>query len=214
MKIIVVGAGNVGRTLANMMSAEKHKVAIIEKDEERSKAAADSCDALVIKGDASELNILKDAGIDKADALVAVTDDDKSNLMVCEIAKSLGVRKIISKINDTANEELFSKLAIVSTIPIVGITVTAIKKEIESDGHRVIATLDEGKLEVLRIKIEKKSPLLGKKPSMKDCLIGAVYRKGELINPQKVEKLEEDDMMIVTVKSKDFPKIKKRISEL
>ena len=88
MKIIVVGGGEIGTTLTTILSAEKHDVSVIENDPERAKEIASDTTALVLKGDGVDLDILKQAGIEKCDAIVATTGDDKVNLMVCQIAKS------------------------------------------------------------------------------------------------------------------------------
>lgn len=212
LKIIVVGAGKTGNTLVNILSSEKHDVTIIEKKEDLSKEIANKTDTLVIKGDATDMNILKEAGIEKADALIAVTEDDKTNLMICEIAKSTKVKKIIARVNNPENESLFTKLGIDSIIPVVGLTVTKIKRELEEDTGQIIAELGNGDVEVIAATIEKGSKLIGKNPGIKNAVIGTIYRNGELIIPTKKTKLKEGDVLVITVKSKKSKSVLRRIS--
>jgi trk system potassium uptake protein TrkA len=212
MKVIIVGGGETGRTLAHLLAAEHHTVTLVEKEEVRAKELADDTDALVIKGDGTDINILKDAGIESGDAVVAASNDDKTNLMVCQIAKSQHIGKIIARVNSTGNEELFTKLGISSIVPLVGMTVTAIKRELLGSGERVIAQLGEGDTQVIELTVQEHSKLIGKSPSIKSAAVGTIYRDGELIIPTKSHKLKEGDVLIIIAKSKDLPHIRKHIS--
>ena len=213
MKIVVVGAGDSGRTLANMLSSEKNEVSLIEREERVAEDVAKEIDALVIKGDATEYSILKDAGIEKADAVIAITNDDKTNLMVCEIAKSTKVAKIISRVNNPKNEELFTKLGITSIVPLVNIEITKIKNMIEPGRERVIAELGEGDIQVIEGTLGEKSKLVGKdEASIKGAVIGAIYREGEILIPEKGEKLKQGDVIVLVAKSKNLGKIRKMMS--
>jgi trk system potassium uptake protein TrkA len=211
MKVVVVGAGESGRTLANMLSSEKHEVSLIEREERVAEDVAKEIDALVIKGDATEYSVLKDAGIEKADAVIAITDDDKTNLMVCEIAKSSNIKKIISRVNSPKNGELFAKLGINSIIPIVGLEITKVKNMLEPGRERVLAELGEGDVQVIEATIGKKSKLINKE-AIKGAVLGAVYRSGEILLPEKGAKLKEGDVIVIIAKSKGMDKITKMIS--
>ena len=212
MKIIVVGAGKTGTALVNMLSSEKHDVTLIEKEEAISKEIANKTDTLVIKGDATDINILKEAGIEKADAIIAITNDDKTNLMICEIAKSTKVKKVIARVNNPGDEELFTKLGVDSIIPIVGMTITKIKRALEEDGGQIIAQLGNGDVQVIAATIEKGSRLIGKTPGLKNAVIGTIYRNGELIIPTARTKLKEGDVLVITVKTKNSKGVLRRIS--
>ncbi len=213
MKILIVGGGEVGLTTANVLSTKEHDLVLIDSDEKTAKAAANSIDALVIHGDGTELATLKDAGANDADAIVAVTDDDKTNLMVCEIGKSLNIEKIIARVNKPDNEELFTKLGITGVIPVVGLAVTKIKNLLMMDrqSERVIYELGSGKVQVLSITIPEKSKLVGKPAEVKNAVVGAIYRDGEILLPREGSKIKEADVLILTVKTKNLKSITKQI---
>ncbi len=212
LKVVVVGAGEIGKTVANLLASEGNTVSIIEKDEALAKTIADQSDCSVIKGDGTDLNILKDAGLEKADCVIAASNDDKTNLMVCQIAKSSNIKKIIARVNTPGNEELFTKLGVNSIIPVVGMAVTSIKREVSSDDERVVAQLGAGEVQVFEMTIEEKSNLIGKPPEIKDAVVGAIYRNGELIIPDNRNKIAKGDVLIVLSKTKKVKTIRKQVA--
>jgi trk system potassium uptake protein TrkA len=212
LKIIIIGGGEVGLTTANVLSTKEHDLVLIESDEKRAKEVANSIDALTIHGDGTDLATLKDAGANDSDAMVAATDDDKTNLMVCEIAKSLTIKKIIARVNKSENEELFTKLGITGIVPTVGLAVTKIKNLlVQMSAERVIYELGKGQVQVLAITIPEKSKLVGKPAEISNAIIGAIYRDGELILPRESTKIKEADVIILTVKTKNLTSIRKQI---
>ncbi|RLJ08403.1 MAG: hypothetical protein DRP16_01445 [Candidatus Aenigmatarchaeota archaeon] len=104
MRIMIVGGGSVGGRLAEILVKEKNEVVVIEKEEKIAEALGERLDALVLYGDATDRKILKDGNIEKCGAFFALTADDKTNLMVCEVAKSFKVPVIVARVNDISNE--------------------------------------------------------------------------------------------------------------
>lgn len=207
MKIIIVGGGETGLTLANLLG-DGHDITIIEKDEPLAKEVANKTSALVIKGDATDVSILREAAISKSDAIIVVTGEDKTNLMICQIAKTEKVKKIISLVNSAKNEELFTKLGIHLLVSVVGTNVTGIKRMLYKYGdERIIAQLGAGEVQVIEQVISKDSKLVGKKAKIKNAVIAAIYKSGELIIPNEETVLEEGDVLLVAVKTKDLPKV-------
>jgi len=98
--IIVVGAGNVGYNLARMLSYEQHDLVIIEQDYDIYQKASEGLDAQVLHGSGSAYTLLEEAGIQKADMLVAVTNNDEVNLISCLLAKSYNVPKTIARVQN------------------------------------------------------------------------------------------------------------------
>jgi len=204
MKIIIIGGGATGLTLANLLG-EDHEVTIVEKDEEIAKDIAAKTQALVIQGDGSDVTTLSEASIATADAIV-VTADDKTNVMICEIAKSEKVEKIISLVREPKNEELFAKLGITSLVSAVGTNVTAIKRLLYQVGDvRIIAQLGEGAMQIVEIVVAEGSPLVGKPAELKKATLAAIYRGGELVIPQEDMLLQAGDLLLIVAKTKDLP---------
>ncbi|MFH2027526.1 MAG: NAD-binding protein [Nanoarchaeota archaeon] len=207
MKIIIVGGGETGLTTANLL-AKDHDITLIESDEKRAKDLASKTEALVVLGDGVDLSILKEAGIKKADAIVAVTNDDKTNLMICQIAKSEKVSKIISLVRSPGNDELFTKLGITSIVSSVGTSVAAIKRLLYQWGdERIIAALGKGDVQIIQQTMSKDSKLIGKKAEIKNAVVATIYRSGDLIIPKKGTILEEGDVLLVAVKTKQLQEV-------
>ena len=213
-KVIIVGIGSLGNALAIMLSAEDYEVVIVENDEEKAKGAANRMDCLVIKGDATDVSILKDAGLAEADAIITLTSDDKTNLMICEIAKNAKVKKIISRVNEPKNEELFINLGVTSIVTIITNALTSIKRYLLGDGHRVVAELGNGEVELIEMRLAEDSQYIGKKVNaLKDAVVCAIYRKGEILIPSIDMSFEQGDVVVVASKTKDSKKLEKEISE-
>lgn len=204
MKVMIVGGGETGFTLSNLLSDEA-EVILIEKNENIAKALANKANALVIKGDGTDISLLREAGIDRVDALVASTGDDTTNLMICQIAKTENVNKIIPIVHSPKNEELFSKLGIVSFVSVAGSNASAVKNLLHTYGDaRVIAQLGEGDVQIIQQVISKKSKLVGKKAVMKKAVVATIYRKGKIFIPTTSTILKQGDILLVAVKTKDL----------
>src|SRR3989338_3831866 len=203
MKIIIVGAMEATKALANLLSSEKHKVTIVEKDTESAKKIESEVEALVINGDATDVSILKDAGISEAQAIIICSKDDKANLMIAEIAKEIKVDEIIVVVNSPKNVELFENLDISKTISVVDETITMIKGILAQKGnHKLVTQMDEGKVQIIEAKVCEKSRLDGKPvASVKDAIISAIYRSGRVFLPGSSQILKSGDIITVTVKS-------------
>lgn len=215
-KVIIVGAGEVGKSIISSLSAENFDVTLIEQSEEQVNEVADQTDILVIKGDATNMQILKDAGIEKVDAILAVTNDDKTNLMIAEIALNTKVKKIVSLVNIPGNEELFTKLGVVTLVPKVALQVTAIKNALlKSEEHprRVIADLGKGDVEIVELKVGPKSTLIGKEPVIPNGVISVIYRNADLIIPEGSEKIQEGDILVISTKVDNLNAIMKLVEQ-
>ena len=100
MRIIVIGAGKVGYTLAEHLIAEEHDVIIIDKDDEVIQRCSSSLDALCIKGNGANAKVLLEAGVDKSNIVIASTESDETNMLACLISKRLGTGYTIARIRD------------------------------------------------------------------------------------------------------------------
>ena len=97
MKIIIIGAGELGQLLATTLCAERHDVVVIDSSAEHFEHLKDKLDLMVLEGSCSDVSVLKNAGIAGADALLAVSGDEAANMIACQIATKFGVRKTICR---------------------------------------------------------------------------------------------------------------------
>ena len=101
MKIIIAGAGEVGFYLARLLTQEKHDIVIIDLDQERLNYDASHLDIHTVKGSSTSYRTLEKANVSKADLLIAVTSSEETNLATCIIAKKLGAKKTVARIDNT-----------------------------------------------------------------------------------------------------------------
>lgn len=112
MRIIIVGAGAVGSYLAERLSSGGEDVVVIEDDEGRAAELQDSIDALVLHGNGASTALLEEAGVSKADLLIAVSDSDGANVLACFTARDLGVKTTIARIEDPEIREGADRLGV------------------------------------------------------------------------------------------------------
>ena len=209
MKIIIVGGGEKGLALANLL-ANDHQVTLIEQDEERAKLIATKTQVLVLQGDGGDISLLKQANVGEADYVVT-TADDKTNLVVCEIAKNEKVKHIVSLVNESKNEELFSKLEITNLVFVVGTIVSAIQRIIIQKGTEdIISQLGLGEMQVAKMTVAPACKVEGVDAgSIKNAQILAIYRAGKLITDTTKEKLMKGDTVLLAVAPKNLEDLNK-----
>ena len=101
MKAIIIGAGKVGFSIAQLLSSEEHDVVVIEQDEERSQIIDQVLDVKVINGSGASWRVLENAGVRQADMVVAVTELDELNMISCLLAKQYGVKTTVARVRST-----------------------------------------------------------------------------------------------------------------
>ena len=101
MKIIIAGAGEVGFHLAKLLTHERQEIVIIDLDQERLNYAASHLDVHTVKGSSTSFKFLEAANVSKSDLLISVTSSEETNLATCIIAKKLGAKKTIARIDNT-----------------------------------------------------------------------------------------------------------------
>jgi len=120
MYIIIVGGGKLGYYLAKTLAPEKHQLVLIEEDLNLCKKIVDELSNLgvqVIHGDGTDINYLKDASIERADILIAVTGFDENNLVACQLAKNyFDVQRTIARVNNPKNINVFKQLGVDSVV--------------------------------------------------------------------------------------------------
>lgn len=107
MDIVIIGSGEVGHHLAEVLSKGEHRVTVIDKDPERIRELQESLDVQAIFGDATMAEVLTQAGVPRADLIVAATDNDMVNMLSCVLCKKLGAKRVILRIKDTKRLEGF-----------------------------------------------------------------------------------------------------------
>ena len=169
MYIIVVGGGKIGYYLTTTLLNEGHEVLILEKDPARCDAICEQLGSVVTRGDGCETRTLAEAGTERADMLIAVTNEDEDNLVACQVAKhKFNVPRTIARINNPKNEALFRKLGIDVTVSSTNLILEHIAEEVPTHPLVHLLTLTARNLAVIEIKVPPDSAAAGKRISELD----------------------------------------------
>ena len=216
-KIVIVGGGNVGLNVAKTLEQKnRNKVhcKLIEKDRGRAEIVADSLERTVIlNGDGLDLSLLEEANIGQADAMLAVTDDDKTNLLAATRAKSSGCPLAISLVNDSSLNSLLQPMGIDAYINPRATTVSSILRHIRHGRVRAVYSIGDAEAELIEAQVLGTSTLAGK--VLKDInwpegvLVGAVMREDGIMIPKSDTVILEGDIITVFYRTKDIEKVEK-----
>jgi trk system potassium uptake protein TrkA len=207
MRILIVGAGDVGFQLGRRLSRDQHDITIVEANPAKVRRAAEQLDALVVEGSGDSYQTLLQAGLRDADVVAAVTDNDNINLLACRLAKSHGVEVTIARARnpDFTQPDYPLSLTELGADHIIhpereaGMAILRLLQE--SSATHVI-DLENGKIEVLGLILEADSPLIG--PSLAELgarhnyppvQIVAIERNHETIIPKGKDRLYPGDLL-------------------
>ena len=212
--ILIIGAGNIGLDLAKLLEEDEQKprIKIIEKNPERAeKIATDLNEAIVIKGDGLDENLLKEINIDEIDTVLALTEDDEVNIMSALMCKKKGVRRTISITNSSNYSLLQSSLDLDDIVDPRMTTVSTILKHVHKGKIESVYTLDNGDYEVIEAKILESSELLNlsiKKAKIPEGIkIGLIERGKEVIVPNKETIFNVNDRVILLSSRENLSKV-------
>ncbi len=224
MNIIICGAGKVGFSISKQLSAQGHSVTVIDQSSEDIKKINDTQDVKGIVGRATLPSVLENAGAEEADMVIAVTRNDETNMIVCQLASSLfNVSKKIARIRTKDFlEGKWSKLYNKSNIPIDVIispeleVAKSLFRRLEAPGALDNVPFGNNKVKMLEISIEKNCPIkniplkdLTKKfPDFKANILGAL-RKDKFIYLKKNDEILENDNIYIVISSDQLNKILK-----
>ncbi len=165
MKIIIVGAGDVGFHLAKLLSFESQDIFLVDMNAEKLEYASNHIDVITKKGDATSIKLLKEINISKADIFLAVTESQNTNFTISVLAKKLGAKKTIARISNhefTHNTEIdFSEIGIDSMISPGELAADEIKMLLNQSAFNDTIPFENGTLNILGSKLEYNSPLIG-----------------------------------------------------
>ncbi|WP_339671123.1 Trk system potassium transporter TrkA [Dasania marina] len=219
MKIIILGAGQVGGTLAAHLADENNDITLVDSNADRLNELQDRLDIGVVTGHASHPDVLRRAGADDADMLIAVTNSDEINMAACQIAYALfRTPKKIARIRATAyhdHPELFcNKLIPIDFIISPELLVTHyIQRLIEYPGTLQVLDFAKGKAQLVAVKAYSDGPLVGNElqeirrhmPHI-DTRVAAIFRKDRAITPKATTVIEAgDEVFYIAAKKNILP---------
>ncbi len=221
MRIIIVGCGNVGRTLTEQLSQEGHSITVIDRDEELTEEVATQYDVMGIGGNGASFSVQKEAGIGHADLLIAVTTSDEVNLLCCLIAKKAGGCNTIARVrNPVYNKEISYIKEELGLSMVINPELTAaleISRLLKFPSAIKVDTFAKGRVELLGYKVGEGSPLCGQslmEVSAKlqgNVLICMVERGDQVYIPDGRFRLQEKDVISLVAAPKHANEFFKKI---
>lgn len=227
MRIVIVGAGEVGFHIARRLSSENKDVVVIDRNPAALRRVAEQLDVQHVLGSGSSPLALEEAGIKGADILLAVTDSDETNLIACFFANALSPD--ISKVARIRNEEytdyqdaLARDILNISMVinPEVE-TVKTVLRMLRLPGVREISEFADGRISMLGVRVEKEHPLDGLKLTRLRqsfeglrIVIAAIVRGGELIVPSGRDSVEADDIVYFVCETSEVERTLERFGLL
>ncbi len=227
MKIIILGAGQVGGTLAENLANEENDITVVDMDHDRLRDLQDRIDIRTVHGMASFPTVLRQAGADDADMLVAVTNSDEVNMTACQIAYSLfRTPTKIARIRQAAyynREELFNNEAIPVDVIISPEQVVTdyIHRLIEQPGALQVVDFADGLVQLVAVKAYYGGPLVGQElrymrehiPNV-DTRVAAIFRRGKAIMPEGNTLIEADDEVFLIAAKQDIRHVMSELRRL
>ena len=213
-RVVIVGGGNIGLSVAQALEgrAERLRARVIEKNRTCAERAADALErTIVLHGNGMNRDLLAEAGIERADAILAVTDDDNTNLLASVRAKQAGCRMAIALINDPTLLPLMEPLDIDAYINPRATTVSSILRHIRHGRVRAVYSIGDAEAEVIEAQILSPSSLAGRQIREIDfpegVLVGAIQKGDKVVKPTGDVRIDEGDIIVVFALAEDVPAV-------
>lgn len=203
-RVVIAGGGNIGIYVARAIEERLPyaSVKLIEADRKRAVAIADDLKrGIVLHGSALDENILSEAGVAESETMVAITNDEKVNVLACVMARSMGCGRGLALVNSPSYMLLADTLGIDAHVNPKAVTVSRILQHVRRGRIRMVHALESGKGEIIEAEALETSPLVGK--SLRDInllagmRIGAIYRKDKVILPRGDTVIQAKDRVVL-----------------
>ncbi|QBY00277.1 Trk system potassium transporter TrkA [Rhodophyticola sp. CCM32] len=213
-RVVIIGGGNVGLAVARELekSATRIRAKVVEMSRHNAEQAADALErTIVLHGDGLDIDILREAGVDRADTVLCVTDDDKTNLLAAVRAKTAGAKVSIALVNDPTLVPLMMPLGIDAYVNPRTTTVGSILRHIRHGRVRGVYSIGDAEAEVIEAQVLSTSPIAGR--ALRDIdfpegvIIGAVQKGGKVMRPTGSTRIEEGDAIAIFAMAADVPAV-------
>lgn len=218
-RALILGGGNIGLFLAQELEREEHdiKAKIIEYGTERAEAIAAALHhTTVLNGSALDREVLTEAGIEYTESVIAVTNDDETNILSSLLAKRYGAQRVITLVNNSSYSPLMGSLGIDVTVNPREITVSRILEHVRRGRIFAVHAVADGTAEIIEAEVMATSSLVGKTVGdvnlPKDIIFGAILRADTELIPDNDTVIHEKDHIIILATANMIRKVEKIFS--
>lgn len=167
MKIVIAGAGDIGFHLTELLAFENQDIVLIDTDQEVLDYAATHLDVLTLRGDSSSIDVLRQADVSRASLVLAVTTSEKNNLVTAILAKKMGARQAIARVNnqeylEASQRAVFKELGVDSIISPIQLAADEIQRLVRECSFTDHFAFEEGRINLIGVTLDDYSPLVNK----------------------------------------------------
>src|SRR3989338_1412383 len=214
MYIIIIGARRIGRHLAKTLHEEQHDVVVIDKNQDVLQDITNEADIVAIRGDATSPKILEEAGIGDADAVLSLTGNDQTNLIISLMAKQLGCKYVAARLGELHyDESILTNLGLDLVIYPEAAAAGYIAELVTKPEVLDLAFLARGDAEILEIEVKPESKIAGRKIKEDENPQGtamiAIFDKGKLEIPGPNVKISAGDKILILAKKEKIKQLRK-----
>ena len=216
MYIIIAGAGKVGRHLAKVLVDEEHDIVIIDRDGDVCHELSNELEIVTIRGDATRPKLLEEAGLHEADAVVALTGSDETNLIISLVAKQQGAKYVAARLGALHyNEDVLKNLGLDLVIYPEAAAAGYIAELITKPEVLDLTFISRGDAEIVEMMVTEKSKIADKEighiEQPQGTAIIAIIEKGKVIIPEPKRKIKAGDKILILAKKEKVNQIKKMV---
>lgn len=218
-RAMIIGAGRAGRFTARTLDEQGVQVKIFDTDRARCRLIAEklSADSMAIHGDGTNIDLLQAEGVDDADVMICLTDDDKLNLLLALMAKHMGVKKTIVKVNRYEYIDLMEKVGVDIVLSSRFLAASEVLAFVRRGGIVSVSLLEGAKAEAIEVMVQNGARVAGKKlmdaALPKECLVCGYVRGNEAYVPNGYSVLMPGDRAIIIVQMKHSKNVLKYFQE-
>ena len=213
-RLVILGGGNVGLAVARALETRpsRPRTKVIERDRAIAEVAADALErTIVLHGDGLDAELLGEAGVERADAILCVTSDDKTNMLAAVRAKAAGAKLAIVLVNDPSLESLMDPLGIDAWINPRSTTVSSILRHVRHGRVRTVYSIGDAEAEMIEAEVLSSSPMAGRtirEVGLPDgTRIGSVVKGGKVVRPTGGTRIEAGDSVVLFSLAEAVPEI-------
>ena len=204
MFVVIVGCSEAGFFLSRALAATGHEVAIIEREPHRYELLTENMGMVAMLGDGADREVLRMAGVERADAVIALTGVDATNLVICQLAKSLAAdTRAITIVKDPKHEPIFEELGIDLVVNWVQLALNALEEGMPGRPLRHLMQLQQTGMELVCVTVPTSADAVGKRLDdldlPPDSIVSLVIRDGAASLPARQTVIEAGDEVVAVV---------------
>ncbi len=208
MYVVIVGCSEVGFYLSRALAATGHEVVVIEREPERYQVLTENLGIIALLGDGSDADILRRAGVERADAVVALTGVDATNLVICQIVQYIfKTPRTVTMVKDPKNEPIFEEMGIDVVVNWIHLALGALEAGVPGQPLRHLMTLRQPDIELVSVSVPAGADIVGKRLDEvqlpPDSFISLIVKKGQASLPSGQFLVEADDELVAVTSIAD-----------